>query len=101
MPYYIMLTNLTSEGRKTLMSNPGRLREVNKEVETMGAKVIAQYALLGPYDFMNILEAPSNEAIARVSSALGSRGTMEPLTMTAVEIDDFIRELETAKIIKD
>ena len=101
MPYYIMLTNLTSEGRKTLMSNPGRLREVNKEVEAMGAKVIAQYALLGPYDFMNILEAHSNEAIARVSSALGSRGTMEPLTMTAVEIDDFIRELETAKIIKD
>ena len=101
MPYYIMLTNLTSEGRKTLMSNPGRLREVNKEVEAMGAKVIAQYALLGPYDFMNILEAPSHEAIARVSSALGSRGTMEPLTMTAVEIDDFIRELETAKIIKD
>jgi len=101
MPYYIMLTNLTSEGRKTLLNNPGRLREVNKEVEAMGAKIIAQYALLGPYDFMNILEAPSNEAVARVSSALGSRGTMEPLTMTAVEIDDFIRELETAKIIKD
>ncbi len=100
MPYYIMLTNLTSEGRKTLMTNPGRLLEVNKEVEAMGAKIIAQYALLGPYDFMNILEAPSNEAIARVSSALGSRGTMEPLTMTAVEIDSFIRELETAKIIK-
>ena len=101
MPYYIMLTNLTSEGRKTLIKNPSRLREVNTEVEAMGAKIIAQYALLGPYDFMNILEAPSNEAIARVSSALGSRGTMEPLTMTAVEIDDFIRELETVKIIKD
>jgi uncharacterized protein with GYD domain len=101
MPYYIMLTNLTSEGRKTLIGNPGRLREVNKEVEAMGAKIIAQYALLGPYDFMNILEAPSNEAIARVASALGSRGTLEPLTMTAIDTENFIRELETVKIIKD
>ena len=83
------------------MSNPGRLREVNKEVEAMGARIIAQYALLGPYDFINILEAPSNEAIARVSSALGSRGTLEPLTMTAIDTENFIRELETAKIIKD
>lgn len=101
MPYYIMLTNLTSEGRKTLMKNPGRAREVNKEVEAMGARIVAQYALLGPYDFINILEAPSNEAIARVSSALGSRGTLEPLTMTAIDMENYIRELETAKIIKD
>lgn len=101
MPYYIMLTNLTSEGRKTLIKNPGRLLEVNQEVEAMGAKIVAQYALLGPYDFMNILEAPSNEAIARVSSALGSRGTLEPLTMTAIDTENFIRELETARIIKD
>jgi uncharacterized protein with GYD domain len=100
MPYYVMLTNLTSEGRKTLMNNPRRVQEVNKEVEAMGARILAQYALLGPYDFMNILEAPSNAAVARVSSALGSRGTLEPLTMTAIEMDDFIRELETAKIIK-
>jgi uncharacterized protein with GYD domain len=101
MPYYIMLTNLTSEGRKTLLNHPQRLREVNKEVEAMGAKIVAQYALLGPYDFINILEAPGNEAIARVSSALGSRGTLEPLTMTAIDTENFIRELETAKIIKD
>ena len=101
MPYFLMLTKLTSEGRKTLMNNPRRVLEVNKEVEAMGAKVIAQYALLGPYDFVNLLEVPSNAAVARVSSALGSRGTLEPLTMTAIEMDDFIRELETAKIIKD
>ena len=83
------------------MSNPGRAREVNKEVEAMGARIVAQYALLGPYDFINILEAPSNEAIARVSSALGSRGTLEPMTMTAIDMENYIRELETAKIIKD
>jgi uncharacterized protein with GYD domain len=101
MALYIMLTKLTSEGRRTLMSNPRRTFEVNKEVESMGAKVLAQYALLGAYDFINIMEAPSNEVIARVSSALGSRGTMEPLTMSAIPMQDFVRELETAKIIKD
>ncbi|MDO9333093.1 MAG: GYD domain-containing protein [Dehalococcoidales bacterium] len=101
MALYVMLTKLTSEGRKTLMNNPRRAWEVNKEVEAMGAKVLAQYALLGGYDFINILEAPSNEVIARVSSQLGSRGTLEPLTMSAITMQDFVRELETAKIIKD
>ena len=101
MAYYIMLTKLTSEGRKTILKNPGRIKEVNQEVEAMGAKIVAQYSLLGPYDFLNILEASSNETIARVSSALGARGTLEPLTMAAMEMDKFIRELETARIIKD
>ena len=99
MALYVMLTKLTAEGRKTLMNNPRRLFEVNKEVEKMGAKVLAQYSLLGPYDFINIMEAPSNEVIARVSSALGSRGTMEPLTMAAMNIQEYVREMETAKII--
>jgi len=101
MPLYIMLTKLTSEGRKTLMANPRRLFEVNKEVEQMGAKVLAQYSVLGEYDFVNVMEAPSNEVIARVSSALGARGTLEPITMAAMSIQDFVRELDTAKIIRD
>jgi uncharacterized protein with GYD domain len=101
MPLYIMLTKLTSEGRKTLMANPRRLFEVNKEVEQMGAKVLAQYSVLGEYDFVNVMEAPSNEVIARVSSALGARGTLEPITLAAMSIQDFVRELDTAKIIRD
>jgi uncharacterized protein with GYD domain len=101
MALYIMLTKLTSEGRKTLMTNPRRLFEVNKEVEQMGAKVVAQYSVLGEYDFVNVMEAPSNEVIARVSSALGARGTLEPITMAAMSIQEFVRELETAKIIRD
>jgi uncharacterized protein with GYD domain len=100
MPLYVMLTKLSSDGRKTVMNNPNRVFEVNKEVEEMGAKVVAQYALLGNYDFINILEAQSNEVIARVAAQLGSRGTMEPLTMAAISIKDYVRELETAKIIK-
>ena len=100
MPIYVMLTRLTSEGRKSMMNNPQRAFEVNKEVEEMGAKVLAQYALLGNYDFVNILEAQSNEVIARVASELGSRGTLEPITMAAITMQDYVRELQTAKIIR-
>ena len=100
MPIYVMLTRLTSEGRKSMMNNPQRAFEVNKEVEEMGAKVIVQYALLGNYDFINILEAQSNEVIARVASELGSRGTLEPITMAAITMQDYVRELQTAKIIR-
>jgi uncharacterized protein with GYD domain len=83
-----------------MMNNPQRAFEVNKEVENMGAKVLAQYALLGSYDFVNILEAQSNEVIARVAAELGSRGTLEPMTMAAITMQDYVRELETAKIIR-
>jgi uncharacterized protein with GYD domain len=85
-----MLTTLTDEGRKTITGNPERIREVNKEVEAMGAKVLAQYAMLGPYDFINVLEAPNNEAVSKVAIALGSRGTLQTMTMAAMDIDAFI-----------
>jgi uncharacterized protein with GYD domain len=101
MPYFVMLTTLTGEGRKTLMKNPGRVWEVNREVEEMGAKILAQYALLGPYDFLNVLDAPSNEVIARVSSQLGARGTLQPLTMAAITVEDLVKEIGTAKAIRD
>ena len=90
MGTYILLSNLTDEGAKTIKKNPGRIKEVNKELEAMGVKVIAQYALLGPYDFVNVVEGPDNETMARVSADLSSRGTIRVLTMTAIPIDDFI-----------
>jgi len=89
-----MLTTLTDEGRKTISENPGRIKEVNKEVEAMGAKILAQYAVLGPYDFINIMEAPSNEAISKVAIALGSRGTLQTLTLAAMDVDAFIASLQ-------
>ena len=101
MPYYVMLTKLTDIGRKTIMRNPGRIWEVNQEVEDMGAKIISQYALLGEYDFVNILEAPNNTVIARVASALGSRGTMMPLTLAAITIEDLVKEIQTAKALNE
>jgi uncharacterized protein with GYD domain len=90
MPVYIMLTTLTDEGRKTIKENPARIKEVNQEVEAMGVKILAQYALLGPYDFVNILEAPSNETVSKVALELGSRGTLQTMTMAAMKIDEFV-----------
>jgi len=92
-----MLTTLTDEGRKTITENPGRIKEVNKEVEAMGAKVLSQYAVLGPYDFVNILDAPNNEAVSKVAIALGSRGTLQTMTLAAMDIDAFIVTLKKPK----
>jgi len=90
MPVYVLLSNLTSEGRKTVKDRPERIKEVNKEIEGMGARVLQQYAVLGPYDFVNILEAPDNETVARVSVNLSSRGTIKILSMPTIPINDFI-----------
>jgi uncharacterized protein with GYD domain len=94
MAKFVMLTTLTDEGRKTISENPRRIKEVNKEVEAMGAKVLAQYAVLGPYDFVNILEASSNEAVSKVAIALGSRGTLQTMTLAAMDIDAFIASVK-------
>ncbi|MEM4727793.1 MAG: GYD domain-containing protein [Candidatus Bathyarchaeia archaeon] len=94
MPIYILLSKLTAEGRKTVKEKPERIKEVNKEIESWGARVIHQYAVLGPYDFVNVVEAPDNQAIARVSVELGSRGTVEIMSMPAIPIDDFISMLK-------
>jgi uncharacterized protein with GYD domain len=88
MPTYLMLTNLTAEGVRTLKNNPGRVAEVNKEVEQIGAKVVAQYATLGQYDFVTVVEAPDEKTMAKVSVELGSRGTMSSQTLTAISADD-------------
>lgn len=89
-----MLTTLTEDGRKTIKDKPERIKEVNKEVEAMGAKIITQYAVLGPYDFVNILDAPNNQVITRVAVELGSRGTLQTMTMAAIDIDSFIETLK-------
>jgi len=95
MPTYILLSNLTDEGAKALKANPKRLQEVNKEIEKFGAKVTAQYAVLGPYDFVSIVECPDNETIARVSVELASRGSIRLLTLAATPVANFIRTLRT------
>ncbi len=96
MATYIMLSTLTDEGRKTLKERPERLQAVNKEVESMGARVTSQYAVLGGYDFVNVVEAPSNEIMARIAMELGSRGTLKVTTLPGMPIDQFVEMMQGA-----
>jgi uncharacterized protein with GYD domain len=93
MPTYVMLTNLTADGIRTLKNNPGRVAEVNKEVEQIGAKVLTQYATLGQYDFVTVVEAPDEKTMAKVSVELGSRGTMTSETLAALPADELAASL--------
>ena len=94
MSVYIMLTSLTDAGRKATDEDPESLKEINKEVEYMGVKILSQYALLGQYDFVSILEAPSNEAVARLATRLSGKGTLQTLTMAAMKVEDLISALK-------
>lgn len=94
MPYYVILSILTDEGRKTLKNKPERIFEVNQEIESMGVKIIKQYAVLGPYDFVNIVEAPDNITVMKMSVDIGSRGTVQLMSLPAVEVKDFIGNLK-------
>lgn len=93
MATYIMLSTLTDDGRRTLKERPERLQEVNKEVESMGARVLSQYAVMGGYDFVNIIEAPTNEIMARLAVELGARGSIKITTLPAISVDDFVNML--------
>ena len=93
MATFIMLSTLGPEGAATVREKPERIKSVNDEVESMGVKVLQQYALLGPYDFCNILEAPDEKTMARVALTLSARGTLKSLTLTAIPIDEFIAGL--------
>lgn len=94
MSLYVMLSTLSESGRKVLRERPGWIRKVNGDVERMGAHVIAQYAVLGPYDFVTVVDAPDNATIARVSVELGARGSVQMMTMAAIPLDEFISRLE-------
>jgi uncharacterized protein with GYD domain len=90
MAVYAVLSKLTDEGRKTLKAKPERVKEVNEEISNMGARVLHQFALLGEYDFLTILEAENDVAISKVMVDLGSRGTLETNTLPAIPIDEFL-----------
>lgn len=94
MAYYVILSKLTDEGRKTIKQKPERMLEVNKELEAMGVKVKEQFAVLGMYDFVNIVEAPDNETVMKMSVELGSRGSVELLTLPAIKAEDLIKKIK-------
>jgi len=94
MPYYVILSNLTDEGRRTIKQKPGRIIEVNREIEAMGIKIHQQYALLGSHDFVNIVEAPDNETVMRMSVEIGSRGSVHMMTLPAIPVEEFIKKIK-------
>ena len=94
MGTYVILSTLTDEGRKTIKENPNRILEVNKELEKMGIKVKEQYAVLGPYDFVNIVEAKDNDTIMKMSVEIGSRGSVQLLTLAGIPVSDFVKKLK-------
>jgi len=93
MSYYVILSKLTDEGRKTIKQKPERILEVNKELEAMNLKIKEQFVVLGPYDFVNIVEAPDNETVMRASVEIGSRGSVQLLTLPAITIDQFVKKI--------
>jgi uncharacterized protein with GYD domain len=94
MPTYLLLTTLTEKGTQTLNSNPARLREVNRDVEELGARVLHQWACLGEYDFVNVIEAPDDLTIAKLSVTLGARGSVKFETLPLVSVDELLTALE-------
>ena len=94
MAIYLMLTTLTEKGVQTLHANPGRLRVVNRDVEEMGAKVLHLWAALGEYDFVNVVEAPDALTIAKVSVALGARGSAKLESLPLIPVDELLAAME-------
>jgi len=94
MAYYVILSKLTDEGRKTLKQKPERISEVNKELEAMNVKIKKQFVVLGPYDFVNIVEAADNETIMKASMEIGARGSVKLLTLPAITIDQFVKKIQ-------
>ena len=95
MPTYVMLTTLGPDGWETLRENPERIRAVRGEVEALGLEVKAQYALMGQYDFLNIIEAPDEKAMAKAAIMLAARGTMRTTTLQAIDVDELIATLKS------
>jgi uncharacterized protein with GYD domain len=96
MTTYVMLSILGPNGAATLREHPERLKQVNAEVEAMGGKVLQQYALLGQWDFLNIIEAPDEVVMTRIATTLNARGTLKTRTLVAVDIDDFVDAMQAA-----
>jgi uncharacterized protein with GYD domain len=90
MPVFVMLSTLGPQGSATLRENPERLRQVNADVESMGVKILTQYALLGQWDFINIIEAPDQATMAKVATTLAARGTLKTQTLSAIPVEEFI-----------
>lgn len=101
MPTYLLLTTLSPQGIQTLQVVPERLFEVNREIEALGIKVLGQWALLGPYDILNLVEAPNDEAIARLTADIASRGSAQVDVLKAMPVDTYLATVSDADAPSD
>lgn len=94
MATFVLLSTLTEDGAETIKKDPGRIKTVNQELQQLGVRVVNQWAVLGPYDFVNVVEAPDNQTMARASVELASRGSVRVMTLPAIPIDEFIGSIK-------
>lgn len=93
MATYVLLGTLTEEGIEKLQAAPGQFEEMKGILDKMGVQIVAQYAVLGPYDVVTIIEAPDNRTVVRVSTQLSLRGLLKITTLPALPVEDFIASL--------
>ena len=94
MAYFVVLSTLTDEGRKTIKQKPDRILEVHKEIDKMGVKILQQYAVIGPYDFVSIVQAADVETVMKMSCEIGSRGSVQMMTLAALPVEEFVKKLK-------
>ncbi|MCM8772202.1 MAG: GYD domain-containing protein [Candidatus Omnitrophica bacterium] len=94
MKTFVMISSLTSQGARTIKTKPERIKEVNEEVEKMGGKILCQYAILGPFDFITIISAPDEKTAAKISLEISQRGSVKITTYPAIDVDEFIKSLK-------
>ena len=90
MPAYVLLSKLTDHGAETIKKNPDRISEVDREMLNWGIEVLHQFAVLGEYDFVTIVEAPNDLAVARASLEIGARGSVHIETLPAIPVEDLV-----------
>ncbi len=93
-PMYLMLMRLTNAGRQVVQVGPERILEINHEVEQHGCEIVAQYALLGGWDFATIIKAKDNLTIHAVARDLAAHGDLKTMTMPAIPVPEFIEEMK-------
>ena len=86
MPLYFLLGTMTSTGQKLLHDNHDLVVEATRNIAVDGAEIMGQYAVLGRYDYLMMVEADDNGAVARLSLEMGVRAGLHMETLPAIAI---------------
>ena len=95
MATFIRLVSMTEQGVKNILKFSEQVAEAKKILEANNARFIEVYATLGRYDFVAIIDAPDEKAIAKVSALIASQGNFRAETLPAVPLEEFTKAIET------